>query len=503
MLGAAVDAGEWERLIERALAAPTIPTTRWVVQAAATLPVHLTSRCSARRAAAIDEPFYTRDGLRADGARARHDLPRFAEAGRQRRPARRARGRARRPPAARAQELDAARRARRRRRASELARAIRSCAISTGPSACSSGTRRPIVPDGAAGDARDAARDASRRCATSCSPATGSATWSGGRRARGRARPAASRAEAAARGCGAHAIALPASLVAAFAESARNCLARLGGGAPNATSSRMFAKPFGRLLGAACASARRRWRVSDDLYDGLLDEHEPEMRRAAARPAAAARSGHRLRALVPEWAERDAPPRRRARRAAIFPIARSSSSAASCSPPWASTSSAAGWTARRIRSRSMAGDDDVRADDPRVPEDEPTARACSRRCTRAATRSTTRASASAARHAARGRAERGPARVAGPALGEPRRPQPRLFGSTLPKLRGAVPGKPLGARWQSVCSAVDAVAAEPEPRRRPTRSPTICTSSALRARARAAQSAISRVGDLPGAWGER
>jgi carboxypeptidase Taq len=44
-------------------------------------------------------------------------------------------------------------------------------------------------------------------------------------------------------------------------------------------------------------------RVSDDLYDGLLDEHEPEMRRARLDPLLRG-VGARLRALVPVWAEK-------------------------------------------------------------------------------------------------------------------------------------------------------------------------------------------------------
>jgi carboxypeptidase Taq len=43
--------------------------------------------------------------------------------------------------------------------------------------------------------------------------------------------------------------------------------------------------------------------VSDDLYDGLLDEHEPEMRRERLDPLLRA-TGDRLRELVPAWAER-------------------------------------------------------------------------------------------------------------------------------------------------------------------------------------------------------
>jgi carboxypeptidase Taq len=97
------------------------------------------------------------------------------------------------------------------------------------------------------------------------------------------------------------AIALPASLVFAFAEARSHCLAAWER-ARDANDFGAFAKPFALLLKLICERADA-LRVSDDLYDGLLDEHEPEMRRARLHPLLVG-VGDRLRALVPEWAER-------------------------------------------------------------------------------------------------------------------------------------------------------------------------------------------------------
>jgi carboxypeptidase Taq len=97
------------------------------------------------------------------------------------------------------------------------------------------------------------------------------------------------------------AIALPATLVAAFAEARSHCLAAWGR-ARDEDDFAVFAKPFGLLLSLIRERADA-LRVSDDLYDGLLDEHEPEMRRARLDPLLRG-VGERLRELVPDWAER-------------------------------------------------------------------------------------------------------------------------------------------------------------------------------------------------------
>jgi carboxypeptidase Taq len=97
------------------------------------------------------------------------------------------------------------------------------------------------------------------------------------------------------------AIALPASLVAAYAESRSHCLAAWER-ARQRNDFGVFAKPFGLLLTLLRERAQA-LRVSDDLYDGLLDEHEPEMRRERLDPMLQA-VGERLREQVPAWAER-------------------------------------------------------------------------------------------------------------------------------------------------------------------------------------------------------
>jgi carboxypeptidase Taq len=97
------------------------------------------------------------------------------------------------------------------------------------------------------------------------------------------------------------AIALPASLVAAFAEARSHCLAAWEH-AREQDDFAVFAKPFGVLLPLIRERANA-LRVSNDLYDGLLDEHEPEMRRARLDPLLRG-VGERLRALGPDWAEK-------------------------------------------------------------------------------------------------------------------------------------------------------------------------------------------------------
>ena len=97
------------------------------------------------------------------------------------------------------------------------------------------------------------------------------------------------------------AIALPSTLVAAFAETRSHCLAAWER-ARAKDDFEAFAKPFGLLLSLIRERAEA-LRVSDDLYDGLLDEHEPEMRRARLDPLLRDVGG-RLRVLVPDWAER-------------------------------------------------------------------------------------------------------------------------------------------------------------------------------------------------------
>jgi carboxypeptidase Taq len=96
------------------------------------------------------------------------------------------------------------------------------------------------------------------------------------------------------------AIALPESLVAAFAESRSHCLAAWEH-ARHANDFKRFAKPFSLLLKLLRERAEA-LKIGDDLYDALLDEHEPGMRRARIDPLLRA-TGGRLRDAVPAWAE--------------------------------------------------------------------------------------------------------------------------------------------------------------------------------------------------------
>jgi carboxypeptidase Taq len=97
------------------------------------------------------------------------------------------------------------------------------------------------------------------------------------------------------------AVALPESLVAAFAESRSRCLAAWEE-ARQADDYALFAGPFAQLLKLMRERAEA-LKLSDDLYDGLLDEHEPGMRRTQLEPLLESMGG-RLRTLVPELAER-------------------------------------------------------------------------------------------------------------------------------------------------------------------------------------------------------
>ena len=172
--------------------------------------------------------------------------------------------------------------------------------ISTPSSICSSGTRRRT---GRAMPLRIAPRSwrSSVRCDTSSWPATGSAIcWP-----RCGAAGAASRAnrhelERLGRLRRA-AVALPQSLVAAFAETRSHCLAAWEE-ARSDEDYAVFLTPFAQLLKLMRERAQA-LQLSDDLYDGLLDEHEPGMRRTRLDPLLQT-MGARLRALVPELAER-------------------------------------------------------------------------------------------------------------------------------------------------------------------------------------------------------
>lgn len=97
------------------------------------------------------------------------------------------------------------------------------------------------------------------------------------------------------------AVALPQSLVAAFAESRSHTLAAWEH-ARQENAFEIFATPFELTLKLLRERADA-LKVGDDLYDALLDEHEPGMRRSRLEPLLVS-LGDRLRRSVPEWTER-------------------------------------------------------------------------------------------------------------------------------------------------------------------------------------------------------
>jgi carboxypeptidase Taq len=97
------------------------------------------------------------------------------------------------------------------------------------------------------------------------------------------------------------AVAVPESLVMAFAETRSRCLAAWEE-ARRRDDFAAFAGPFAQMLKLLRERAAA-LQLSPDLYDALLDEHEPGMRRSRIEPLLAT-LGARLRELVPAFAER-------------------------------------------------------------------------------------------------------------------------------------------------------------------------------------------------------
>jgi carboxypeptidase Taq len=97
------------------------------------------------------------------------------------------------------------------------------------------------------------------------------------------------------------AVALPQSLVTAFAATRSHCLAAWEE-AREENDYKPFLAAFEQLLKLMRERAAA-LRLSEDLYDALLDEHEPDMRRSRLEPLLAL-MGSRLRSLVPELTER-------------------------------------------------------------------------------------------------------------------------------------------------------------------------------------------------------
>jgi carboxypeptidase Taq len=96
------------------------------------------------------------------------------------------------------------------------------------------------------------------------------------------------------------AIALPEDLVAAYAETRSHCLAAWERARSDDDFGR-FAQAFAPLLKLIRERAEA-LKLGEDLYDALLDAHEPGMRRTRLDPLLRA-TGDRLRDRVPEWAE--------------------------------------------------------------------------------------------------------------------------------------------------------------------------------------------------------
>ncbi len=96
------------------------------------------------------------------------------------------------------------------------------------------------------------------------------------------------------------ALALPSRLVTEFAQTRSRCLAAWEQ-ARGADDYALFARAFAPLL-ALMRERAQSLRQTDDLYDALLDEHEPGMSRARLDPLLRS-IGARLAALVPELAE--------------------------------------------------------------------------------------------------------------------------------------------------------------------------------------------------------
>ena len=425
-LGAALSQSEWEALLERsagraARSAPAVGRAGGRDVARASLPRARRAGPHARGAV------LRRHGFCADRSRPRNHRARLAEASRQRRAARRSRGRARRLSARGSEELDALAGAAGSRVARAACGRAPSCAISTASFICSSGTRRRI---GRAARPRIAPRSSpcSVRCGTSCLAgdrlgdllaALAARAGSHGARAHG---ARALRTAAAGGRRAARRVSSPRSPKRARIAS------RLGRRRGATRDYAVFLKPFAQLLRLMRERAEA-LRLSDDLYDGLLDEHEPGMRRARLDPLLRA-TGARLRALVP------------GARGAHARATRASAAARRLPPSGASGSSAPRCSrdmgfdfARGRLDRSthpftmMAGENDVRV----------TIRSTPRRSAAGDLRDAARgrpralrprAAARAARHAARRRAEHGRARVAGAALGESRRPQRRVLART-------------------------------------------------------------------------
>jgi carboxypeptidase Taq len=297
-LGAGVSQGEWETLLERALEQQDDPHHQWVVQAAATLPVHLFPVLD-EQGRTHEEPFYAVMGF----APTDHGLGIIARVSQK-------------------QVVNVAQRG-----------GLAAVLVGYRPADLKSSTRSPIQTDRAAQELRGVVRRLRDLDAVIHLLEWDEETY----------RPRAAAADRASQlgvlGALRHellagdrlgdlldaceeradlkplerieltrlgrqrraAVALPQSLVAAFASSRSHCLAAWEE-ARHDDDYRVFLAAFAQLLKLMRERAAA-IRLSEDLYDALLDEHEPGMRRSRLEPLLTL-LGARLRSLVPELGER-------------------------------------------------------------------------------------------------------------------------------------------------------------------------------------------------------
>jgi carboxypeptidase Taq len=297
-LGASVSQSEWESLIGQALAQQDDPHRQWVVQAAGSLPVHLFTVLD-DDGRTHEEPFYAVMGF----APTDHGLGIIARVSQK-------------------QVVNVAQRG-----------GLAAVLVGHRPEHLQSATRTPVLADRAAQDLRATIHQlrnldavihllewdeetyrpvgaADQRAAQLALLGTQRHELLSGDRlgdlmaAVGSQTelPAATRAELGLlERLRRTAVALPQSLVAAFAETRSHCLAAWEE-ARHGDDYTIFAGPFTQLLKLMRERADA-LQQSESRYDALLDEHEPGMRRAQLEPLLRS-MGARLRVLVPELADR-------------------------------------------------------------------------------------------------------------------------------------------------------------------------------------------------------
>ncbi|HVY65486.1 MAG TPA: carboxypeptidase M32 [Gammaproteobacteria bacterium] len=297
-LGAGVSQGEWERLLDTALAEQHDPHRQWVVQAAAALPVHLFPVLD-ERGRTHEEPFYavmgfasTDHGLGIIARVSQKQVVNVAQrgglaavlvghppadlTGATRSPVQGERARQElRAAVTRLRDLDAV--IRLLEWDEETYRPAGAAEKRASQLAVLEGVRHELLAGDRLGDL----------LATVSALADLPAEDRAELRLLGRVRRAA--------------VALPESLVTAFAQTRSHCLAAWEEARSEDDFAR-FAGPFDALLKLMRERAEA-LKLSDDLYDSLLDEHEPGMRRARLDPLLQS-LGTRLGALVPLLAER-------------------------------------------------------------------------------------------------------------------------------------------------------------------------------------------------------